>query len=306
MSTSGTSLPKIYLGSCPDSWGVWFPDDPRQTPWWRFLDELAAAGYEWLELGPHGYLPTDPVQLSDEVAKRNLEVSGAGVFGALYREDRWEADLAEAEKVASLVHALGARYLIYLPEGYRDMEGNDTYARELDEDDWRRMVTRMDEVGRVVKEEHGVQLVFHPHADAHVGRQDQVERFLNETDPNYVSLCLDTGHIAYCGGDNVSIIERYPERIGYVHLKQADPTILAMVAAEDLCFAEAVRRGAMCEPPNGVPAMEPLLEALGRLGTDLFAIVEQDMYPCDPGAPLPVATRTRKYFNNYGLGGTRR
>ncbi len=305
MSTSGTPLPKVYLGSCPDSWGVWFPDDPRQTPWWRFLDELAAAGYEWLELGPHGYLPTAPAQLGDEVAKRNLKVSGAGVFGALHRADRWEADLADAVRVASLVHALGAGYLIYLPEGYRDMEGNDTYARELDDDDWRRMVTRMGEVGKVVKEEHGVQLVFHPHADAHVGRQDQVERFLNETDPDYVSLCLDTGHIAYCGGDNVSIIEHYPERIGYVHLKQADPAVLAMVAAEDLCFAEAVRRGAMCEPPNGVPAMEPLLEALRRLDKELFAIVEQDMYPCDPDAPLPVATRTRKYFNNLGLGGAR-
>ena len=31
---------KIRLGSCPDSWGVWFADDPAQTPWPRFLDEL--------------------------------------------------------------------------------------------------------------------------------------------------------------------------------------------------------------------------------------------------------------------------
>ena len=32
---------KLHLGSCPDSWGVWYADDPRQTPWNRFLDELA-------------------------------------------------------------------------------------------------------------------------------------------------------------------------------------------------------------------------------------------------------------------------
>ena len=49
----------IYLGSAPDSWGVWFPSDPRQIPWERFLDEIAEAGYEWTELGPFGYLPTD-------------------------------------------------------------------------------------------------------------------------------------------------------------------------------------------------------------------------------------------------------
>lgn len=302
IGTTNKALSRISLGSCPDSWGVWFPDDPKQTPWWRFLDELAAAGYEWLELGPHGYLPTDPVQLQEEVGKRGLKVSGAGVFGALYRADRWEADLADAKKVAALVQSMGAHYLIYLPEGYRDMEGNFTYVPELDDDEWRRMVTRIAEIGKIVKQEHDVKLVFHPHADSHVGRQDQIERFLADTDSSVVSLCLDTGHISYCGGDNLALIERFPDRIGYVHLKQARPEILAQVEAEGLCFAEAVRRGAMCEPPHRAPEMEPLLVALGRLDADFFAIVEQDMYPCDPGAPLPVAKRTRSYFGQLGLG----
>jgi inosose dehydratase len=314
MNTTGTGLPgpgptgppQIFLGSCPDSWGVWFADDPAQTPWPRFLDELASAGYEWLELGPHGYLPTDPDRLADDVGRRGLKVSGAGVSGALHRAGTWEADLAEARKVASLVQAVGARYLIYLPEQYRDLEGKFLYSAELAPDDWSRLVTHVSEVGKIVREECGVSLVFHPHADSHVGTQDQVERFLADTDASSVSLCLDTGHIAYCGGDSLALIERFGERIGYVHLKQADPTVLAQVQAENLCFAEAVRRGVMCEPPGGAPGMGPLLVALRRLRSDLFAIVEQDMYPCDPGAPLPVATRTRTYFGTLGLGGPER
>ena len=79
---------RLRLGSCPDSWGVWFPDDPNQTPWNRFLDELALAGYGWLELGPYGYLPTDPARLRDEVDRRGLRVSGQAVFGALHDPDR--------------------------------------------------------------------------------------------------------------------------------------------------------------------------------------------------------------------------
>ena len=35
----------ITLGTAPDSWGVWFPNDPKQTPWNRCLDEIAATGY---------------------------------------------------------------------------------------------------------------------------------------------------------------------------------------------------------------------------------------------------------------------
>jgi len=143
-------------------------------------------------------------------------------------------------------------------------------------------------------------------ADSHVGAQHQVERFLADTDPSSVSLCLDTGHIAYCGGDSLALVEWFPDRIGYVHLKQADPARFGpgerQVNAEQLCFAEAVRRGVMCEPPKGQPAMEPLLAALRKLDAPPFASVEQDMDPCDPDTPLPVAARTRSYFGRLGLG----
>ena len=45
----------VKVGTGPDSWGVWFADDPRQIPWDRFLDEVVEAGYEWIELGPVSY-----------------------------------------------------------------------------------------------------------------------------------------------------------------------------------------------------------------------------------------------------------
>ena len=67
----------LKLGSCPDSWGVWYADDPRQPPWERFLDELARVGYEYLELGPYGYLPTDAPRLQDELAARGLRSPAA-------------------------------------------------------------------------------------------------------------------------------------------------------------------------------------------------------------------------------------
>ena len=72
---------KVTVGTAPDSWGVWFPEDPRQMPWQRFLDEVKEAGYEWIELGPYGYLPTDLALLRSEVDKRGLKVSGAFVIG---------------------------------------------------------------------------------------------------------------------------------------------------------------------------------------------------------------------------------
>ncbi|MGP3961117.1 TIM barrel protein [Nonomuraea sp. 3N208] len=296
------SLPRIRLGTAPDSWGVWFPDDPNQVPWDRFLDEVAAAGYQWIELGPYGYLPTDPEQLRDELGRRGLQLSGGAVFSGLHRgREALKVAVEECRAEAELLAALGAKYLVSLPEGYTDLDGNLTQPVDLTPEQWQDLTTGMSELARVLHEESGVQLVFHPHADSHVDTQERVLRFLEDTDPEVVSLCLDTGHISYCGGDNIEIIRAFPERIGYVHLKQVDPEIVRQVREENLCFAEAVRRGAMIEPPTGIPAMEPLLAELGRLDADLFAIVEQDLYPCSPDTPLPIATRTRTYLNGCGL-----
>ena len=150
-------------------------------------------------------------------------------------------------------------------------------------------------------DEFGVRQMFHPHADAHVDDNAAIDRFLELTDPATVSLCLDTGHIAYVGGDNRAIVATHPDRIGYVHLKSVDPTVLARVRAEGMSFAQAVQAGAMVEPTLGEPEMPSLLADLNALGVPLTAIVEHDLYPAPPDVPLPIATRTQSYYSSCGL-----
>ena len=155
------------------------------------------------------------------------------------------------------------------------------------------MVRAADELGRIVAEDYGVALQFHPHADSHVETQEQTERFLADTDPRYVNLCLDTGHLAYRRADSVELIRRYPDRIGYVHIKQMDPAIVATGRAG----------GPGLRPGGGArrvlrAAAGPARRALGRGGTvrswtpSVFVVVEQDMYPVDFDVPAPIAART--------------
>ncbi|MEU4293999.1 sugar phosphate isomerase/epimerase [Kribbella sp. NPDC026596] len=297
--------PRLHLGSCPDSWGVWFADDPRQTPWQRFLDELSGVGYQWIELGPYGYLPTDPARLTDELGRRGLRVSGQAVGAPLHDSSQWESTLAEARRVAELVTAVGGKFMVILPGAYRDEKtGASKAVRELDAEGWNTLIRNNDELGRIIGAEYGLTVAFHPHADSHVETQAQVERFLHDTDPRYVSLCLDTGHFAYRHGDNVGIIEKYPERLGFVHIKGVDPEVLKVVDAEDLSFGEAVKRGVMAEPPNAEPKVEPIAEALRALDRDeVFVIVEQDLYPCEFDVPEPIARRTYDYLRSVGIGG---
>ncbi|MBY6351726.1 sugar phosphate isomerase/epimerase family protein [Rhodococcoides corynebacterioides] len=298
----------IRVGSAPDSWGVWFPEDPQQTPYERFLDEVSASGYEWIELGPFGYLPTDPQKLTAELEARNLKLSAGTVFEHLHQDDAWDAVWTQIEDVAKLTAAVGGKHVVVIPEMWRDPStGAVLEDRTLTADQWRKKTEGMNALGRRMFEQYGVKAQYHPHADSHVDTEENVYRFLDGTSSEFVNLCLDTGHISYCGGDNIAIIERAPERIGYLHLKQVDEAVRDKVLAEDLPFGEAVRLGAMTEPPLGIPAMPPLLETVerlateGRLTADLFAIVEQDMYPCEVDAPLPIARRTRQYLGSCGV-----
>jgi inosose dehydratase len=289
----------ITIGTAPDSWGVWFPSDPEQVPPDVFLREVAEAGYEWIELGPYGYLPTDPVELRDQLEAHNLGVLAGTVFEHLHRPDSWDAVWTQVTDVAALTRALDGKHIVVIPEVWRHHKtGEPVENRELDAEQWKQKTTGLDELGRRILEEYGLRVQFHSHADSHVGYQPEIERLLESTNPEWLNLCFDTGHIAYYGGDCLELIEKYPDRIGYLHLKQVSPEIVSKVLDKDISFPEAVRMGAMIEPPLGVPEMPPLLEAVSALDRDIEGIIEHDLYPCAPDLPLPIAKRTKAYLSS--------
>jgi inosose dehydratase len=289
----------ITIGTAPDSWGVWFPNDPEQVPSEVFVREVAEAGYQWIELGPYGYLPTDPAKLSEQLDEYGIGVLAGTVFEHLHRPDSWDAVWTQVTDVAALTQALGGKHIVVIPEVWRHHKtGEPVENRELSEEQWKQKTEGLDELGRRILSEYGLHVQFHSHADSHVGYQPDIERLLESTNPEWVNLCFDTGHIAYYGGDCLELIEKYPDRIGYLHLKQVNPQIVEQVLDKDLSFPEAVRMGAMIEPPLGVPDMPPLLEAIAGLGRDVQGIIEHDLYPCAPDLPLPIAQRTKSYLSS--------
>lgn len=294
---------KLIIGTAPDSWGVWFPEDSEQTPWQRFLDEVVEAGYRWIELGPYGYLPTDPETLARELKARDLQISAGTVFTAFHQgAERWEQAWEPARRVAELTAAMGGKHVVVIPALWRDDKtGEALESRTLTEDQWSALAEGHNRLGERLQQEYGLFQQFHSHADSHVETMEQIERFLALTDPRLVTLCLDTGHAEYGGASSVELIRNHPERIGYLHLKQVHPDVLAKVRAEDMTFKDATAAGVMCEPPQGLPDLREVIEAAEALGRPLFGIVEQDMYPVgDFSKPLPIASRTCSYLLSCG------
>jgi inosose dehydratase len=293
----------VKIGSAPDSWGVWFPSDSKQIPWGRFLDEVVQAGYQSIELGPYGYLPTDLSSLQSELSKRHLEVCAATVISNLEQPSAWSGLEKQVLGSGDLVAALGAKFLVLIDDPYSDLfTGKLIEPARLDEGSWKRMVDTVHRVADISRDRFGLTVVFHPHAETHVEYEDQIEALLEQTDPARVFLCLDTGHHAYRGGDPIAFMRRHHARIPYLHLKSVDQELQRRVEAERIPFAIAVGMGIFCEPSKGAvnfPGFRDVLQDINYAGS---AIVEQDMYPAPFDKPLPIARRTRTYLREIGIG----
>jgi inosose dehydratase len=290
----------MRLGSAPDSWGVWFADDPKQVPWTRFLDELAEVGYRWTELGPYGYLPTDPAELLAELSKRDLAVAAGFVKFDLEAPGIWQEMEQEVEDTCAFVREVAGEWLVIIDELYTDeATGSPRVSPALDEAEWERLVETTKRVNEVARR-HGVRPVFHPHAETHVEYESQIERLLDDV-PD-LELCFDVGHHAYCGGDAVAFFARHSGRIPYLHLKSVDGELLASARERALSFAAAVAEGVFVEPALGVVDFVALRDVIVEQGYDGYAIVEQDMYPADPDRPFPIAKSTYEYLSELGFG----
>jgi inosose dehydratase len=293
----------IDIGTGPDSWGVWFPDEPGQISWQQYVTEAAEAGYTFTELGPYGYAPREPQRIASDLAGAGLRPLASFAEVDLSSKEA-EDDVVDAvDAVAQLVGAVGGRFVNVIDATYRDLAtGTPLGPAELDSAAWHQLTDLCNRLGALVRHRYDVTLTFHPHVDTHVERTEQIERFLEATDAEVVSLVLDTGHHAYRGGDPVGFLRDHNDRIGYLHVKSVDPDVRAAVDREDLPLVEAVKRGVFCEPAEGDVDFAALAAAITDVGFTGPACVEQDMCHPAAGHPLAVATRTRAYLRGIGIG----
>ena len=286
------------LATSPDAYGVWVADGEGDIPWDKFLDTAAAGGYSMVELGPMGYLPTDPNQLKDELAKRSLGLTGGYVTGLLHEWDGRVAARAELREVGALTAAAGATHLVLLarttrgPMGRRGLAGNDWYA----------MVQAIQEAGRLVRDEFGLTMVYHPHIGLAVETAAETERLVEETHGD-VALCLDVGHFAYPGDDPVAFYKRHAPIIQYLHLRDLDPAVRDDAVATNKDFWSAVHGGLFCEPGTGVVDFAGLVAAARDAKFTGPVVVERSLYAQPHNVSAETAARAHKYFSAAGFGG---
>jgi inosose dehydratase len=294
---------KIKIGTAPVSWGIMEAEGWNgHQAYARVLDEMAEAGYEGTELGPYGYLPTEPEHLIAELSSRGLRLVSAFVPVHLAEAQRYETDFHEAIKVAQLLAQAGSRLIVLADEmgGARmSVAGRVNEERDgMSASQWNGAVEILSRIATACRE-FGLVTAFHHHAGTLVETPAEIERLCASTDPSLIGLCLDTGHYMYGGGDPVDAVEKYGSRILHLHLKDVRPEVLQSVRKDGVGFLDAVRRGVFCELGEGAVDVPAIAQGLMNCGYEGWALVEQDVDADQPGVdPYESAVRSRQYLRD--------
>jgi inosose dehydratase len=298
----------VDIAQTPDSWGIERPHDPAIASWPSFLDQVREAGYSGVELGPLGYLPTQPDRLREALDSRNLTLVAGYVMRPWSDEAHAERTLDIARDTCGLLAEVGAEYVVMIDAlGERANVAGQADAPRLYPSRRRTLVDVLHRVARLARDQFDLIPVFHPHAGTYVEFEDEIAWLLEMTDPELIALCLDTGHCLFSGIDPVDLCRRHASRLRYVHLKDVDQARLEDVLRARGNFEAAVEKGVFCRLGEGGVDFEGVADALRAIGYTGWASVEQDRLPRHPDdrAPFDDANAAKRFLGDLGFG-TRR
>lgn len=297
----------MQVANAPCSWGIIENIEGERYDYARVLDEIAASGYAGTELGDWGFMPTDPAQLSDELDQRKLKLLGSWVNVNFQDKDRHEESTEACVRTAKLLAAVGGQKALVVlgPDPYTNPMRSRNSGRirpemSLDVEGWRVFAKGTNHAARRVMDETGLRSVLHHHTGTWIETPAETERIMEMTDEDIVGLVFDTGHWAFGGGDPLSGIRQFADRIWYVHFKDRDPAVHEQSRIQEWDGPQSVGEGIFPELGRGDVDFAGVLRELDKIGYDSWIVVEQDVLP-GMGAPLESATRNREFLRGIGL-----
>jgi inosose dehydratase len=261
-------MSNIKIAGAPISWGV------CEVPGWgyqlgreRVLSEMNGAGLTATELGPDGFLPTDPEQLRAVLRNNGLACVGGFVPVVLFSDDHDPADDL-AGPLEALV-AAGAGVVVLAAA-----TGADGYDSRpvLDESQWATLLANLDRLAGLAAA-RGLLAVLHPHVGTIVETKSDVDRVLAGSS---IPLCLDTGHLLIGGTDPLELAKAVPDRVAHTHLKDVDAALAAKVQSGELTYTEAVQAGMYTPLGTGDVDIAGIVSVLRDNGFDGWFVLEQD------------------------------
>ena len=287
---------RVRLAIAPIGWtNDDLPDLGKENTFEQCISEMALAGFSGSEIG--NKYPMDTRILRHKLEVRGLQICNAW-FSAMFTSRPYE----ETEKAfiahRDRLHALGAR-MIGASEQGNSIQGKPVNIFGPDkpvytEEEWKKVTEGFNRLG-VLAAEKGMRLTCHHHMGTGVQTEEEIDRFLAETDPEYVGLLFDSGHLTFAGIDPAAVLRKHIRRVGHVHLKDVRLKVRDRARAEGRSFLEAVRMGVFTVPGDGDVDFGPIFGILEENGYTGWVVVEAEQDPAIAN-PFEYALKARKYI----------
>jgi inosose dehydratase len=300
MSAVRVANAPLSYGAFEMTVGTSFPvPDPE-----RVLAAMGGSGYAGTDLGPPGYLG-EGAELAERLGENALDLVGGFVPIRFSERDGWEDGMDGLHHTLDLFAAAGAADArpVLCDAGGPERAANpgrgaDDPGLRLDDARWRTLIEGVERAADAARA-RGFEPVFHHHTSTYVECVDEIERLLEDSD---VELLLDSGHIAVAGGDAVTALGDWRERIGAVHVKDVRLAVLEQVKAARADTLTAWRRGLFCALGEGDVDLDGFCGALDDGGYAGWVVVEQDRVLEDPQSFADASaeqTRNRDWLKEH-------
>ena len=260
----------VKLGIAPIGWtNDDMPELGAENTFQQTISEMALAGFKGSEVG--GHYPTDKYELKKALDLRDMVICNVGA------------------------RVIGASEQSYSIQGKDQPILEGKYV--MNDDEWETLTTGLSKLGKVAKE-MDMTLTFHHHMGTVVQTEEEIDRFMDMVDPNYVFLLFDSGHCSYADIDPVKVLGKYIDRTRHIHLKDLRRNVVAEARANKWSFLEGVRKGTFTVPGDGDVDFEPIFQIIQDSGYKGWVVVEAEQDPALAN-PFEYALKARKYIAEH-------
>ena len=285
------------------TWGIapigWRNDDipeiGKDNTLSHLLSDIVVAGFEGTEVG--GFFP-EPDVLNKELRLRNLRVASQWFSSYIIRDGIEAASKAFHEHCAYLqkvnADAVVVSEQTYSIQGLTDKNvfGEKPYFTD---EEWNLLCEGLNELGKIA-EQYDLKLVFHHHMGTGVQTLEEVDRLMENTDPNHVHLLYDAGHIYVSDGDYMTLLKKHMVRIKHVHFKDVRENIQDQCKQDSKSFLDSFLAGMFTVPGDGVIDFAEIYQVLIDNDYSGWIVVEAEQDPAK-AHPLEYAIKAKTYIN---------
>ena len=287
---------KVLLGIAPIAWtNDDMPELGAENTFEQCVSEMALAGFTGSEVG--NKYPKDT-----QVLKKALDLRGMSIASAWFSSFLTTKPFAETadafKRHRDFLYEMGAKVIVVAEQGHSIQGMMDTPVIDakpcFTDEEWLLLAKGLEDLGRLAAEKN-MKVVYHHHMGTGVQTSAEIDRLMEMTDENLLSLLFDTGHLTFSGENPEDVLKKYSKRIKHVHLKDIRQEVLAKVKAEKMSFLQSVKAGVFTVPGTGMINFQPLFKILDEEKYEGWLVVEAEQDPALAN-PLEYAILARQYI----------